>query len=617
VVLNRLRTSHVDDPDFLLAQGRAELLEMNISSALSTLKRAHELRPESSPILVGLAAAYGELADSGVTESYETALELLDEAQRQSPSDLIALYDRAILYERLQSYSSALLAWQSYLEKSPKGPWADEARRRAAEDEEKLKKESGTQNPEALLQALDRNTGVASLSSQEEDLLDAAASRWIEQARTKTRSEVSLLAQLSAQRNQDYWLQDLLTSAHTEAFDVAAAHLSAAVRENEASNHDAALVDAKWAASEFSASHNLAGEIRAELEETYALQRSGHGQECLAKAAQTARDARTRRYSWIETDSVIEEGNCTAWLGNYGSAEEFLEAAGLLASKYQYPTLGLRVVGILGSIDGTRGATHSAWSRDLAGLSKFWSDSFPPNRAYQFYTAMGTLAEKARDWCAMSDFAAEAAREARASPYRYAEAISEFRFAQGTANCGDKQAASLHFEAAAKLFSELAPTQTTKLYRLDAEIRKASLDNDLHHSATALASLRALKTQISSVDPSETLLRYYNTLGKLSQEDDLSEAGWSYSRAIETATRVGADLKTTNDRANWLQESAAAYRGKAEVLSFAKILSVFEINRLPVAFHSDRTIRHCDVSLTSSPYGHYLPSVPCPVYPTS
>jgi CHAT domain-containing protein len=567
VVLNRLRTPHVEDADFLLAQGRAELLEMNISSALPTLKRAHEMRPESTPILVDLAAAYGELADSGVTESYETALELLDEVQRQSPSDPIALYDRAILYERLQSYGSALQAWQSYLKKSPKGLWADEARKRAAEDEEKLKKENGTQNPESLLQALDRSTDAASLSSQEEEFLDAAASSWIEQARTKTKSDLILLAHFNAQWNQDDWLQDLLASAHTAAFDVAAEHLSAAVRENEASNHDVALADAKQAESEFAASQNSAGEIRAELEETYALQRSGHAQECLAEAARIALDARKRHYSWIETDSIIEQGNCASWLGNYGSAGEFLESADLLASQYRYPTLGLRVAGILAAVDGGRGATRSAWSRDLAGLSKYWSGSFPSNRAYQFYSGMTTLAEKSKDWCATSDFAREAAREAHSSPYRYAEAISEFRLAQGSANCGDEQAASLHYEASAKLFSQLAPTQTTRLYLLDAEVRKASLDANLHHAATALASLRALKAQISSVDPSEELLRYYNSLGKLSQDSgDLSDAGWAYSSAIETATHAAANLKTTSDRANWLQESAASYRGKVEVL---------------------------------------------------
>ncbi len=567
VVLNRLRTSHVDDADFLLAQGRSELLEMNISSALSTLKRAHEMRPESTPILVDLAAAYGELADSGVTESYETALELLDEVQRQSPSDPIALYDRAILYERLQSYDSALQVWRSYLEKSPKGPWADEARRRAAEDEEKLKKENGAQNPESLLRALERNTDAASWSSQEEDFLDAAASRWIEQARTTTRSDLTLLAHFNAQWNQDDWLLDLLASAHTAAFDTAAEHLSAAVRENEASNHDAALVDAKQAESKFAASQNSAGEIRAELEETYALQRSGHAQECLAEAARIDLDARKKHYSWIETDSIIEEGNCASWLGNYGSAGEFLESAGLLANRYRYPTLGLKIAGLLGSVDGGRGATRSAWSRDLAGLSKYWSGSFPPYRAYQFYSGMTTLAENSKDWCAASDFAREATHEAHSSPYRYAEAISEFRFAQGSANCGDEQAASLHFEAAAKLFSQLAPTQTTRLYLLDAEIRKAALDANLHHAATALASLLSLKEKVSSIEPSVVVLRYYNALGKLSQDSgDLSDAGWAYSKAIETATRRAADLRATNDRANWLRESAASFRGKVEVL---------------------------------------------------
>ena len=73
---------------------------------------------------------------------------------------------------------------------------------------------------------------------------------------------------------------------------------------------------------------------------------------------------------------------------------------------------------------------------------------------------------------------------------------------------------SLHFEASAKLFSQLAPTQTTRLYLLDAEIRKAGLDADLHHAATALASLLALKEKVSSIEPSVVVIRYYNALGR-------------------------------------------------------------------------------------------------------
>jgi CHAT domain-containing protein len=567
VALNRLRTSHEDDPEFLLAQGRAELLAMNLSSALSTLKRARELRPQSTAVLVDLASANAELADTGVTENYETALELLDEAMRQNPSDLIALFDRAIVYERLQSYPLAVQAWQAYLAKSPTGPWADEARKRESEDEEKLKKATEDQSPESLLRVLESTTDLSLVSAREEEFLDFAASSWIEDARTTTSRALNSLSHSNIEWNQDYWLRDLVARVPTPVFYIAAKHLAAAVQENEASDHDAALIDARQAKSEFATLQNQAGEIRAEFEETHALQRSGHAKECLAKATRLASDAKRERYSWIETDSVIEEANCTSWLGGFAAAQELLDIAGQLASQYRYPTLGLRVVGIRGSVDANMGAIRSAWSRNLAGLSEFWSGSFPPSRAYQFYSVMSTLAERAKDWCALSDFASEAASEAELTPYRYFQAISEFRFAEGAASCGEKQSASLHFEISARLFAELPATPATRLYLFDAKIRKASLDIDLGHAATALAGLRELKSQISPVDPNTLLLQYYNALGRLSRDaGDLTEASWAYSKAIETATNAAADLKTTTDRANWIEESSASYRGKVAVL---------------------------------------------------
>ena len=585
VMLSHLERRYKDTPEFLLVRGRVELLSLDFEPALADLNHVRDLNPQSLPVLTDIAALYAVLGDSGNSEAFSDSLELLDNVLRQAPNDPIALFNRALLYERLQSFSHAVKDWQSFLRQSSSGPWAEEARQHCAADVEKLQNEKeNDQDPSSLLRDLRSSSDDRKLLANTEELLDDATADWIRTARLTTKDEFTRLASLTVRANADYWVQDLLAQSKSPLFDEAAEHLATAVSENLASNHDAALLDAQKSESEFHQIQNLAGELRARLEVVYAYQRRFEPKICLEESKQVAEAATSRHYNWIATQNVIEESACESELANYPESLSLLDSAGELAGKFHYKILAIRVVGLHAAVIELTGAARDAWSQNLSGLSEYWSGLYPPIRAYQFYSEMTNLGEKSKNWCASVNFGEEARRAAHQTPYRYAEAIAEFRLADDSKNCGDNVGAIAHYEVSSKLFAQLPPTRTISLYALDAEIRRANLQSELGHSSESLPDLLALKSRVDSQAPSETVMRYYNTVARLARNTgDLATAGNAYEASTAIAAGLLRGVSTEKDRAGWLHESAVSFRGMVDVLvrrgDFAAALEVWESYR--------------------------------------
>ena len=585
VMLSHLESRYKDTPEFLLARGRVELLGLDFEPALADLNRARDLNPRSLPVLTDIAALYAVLGDSGNSEAFSDSLELLDNVLRQAPNDPIALFNRALLYERLQSFSHAVKDWQSFLRQSSSGPWTEEARQRSAADEQKLQNEKGIdRDPSSWLRDLRTSSNDRKLLANTEELLDNASADWIRTARSTTKDELTRLANLTVRVNADHWIQDLLSQSKSPLFDEAAEHLARAVVENLASDHDAALLDAQKSGSEFHQIHNLAGELRARLEVVYAYQRRFEPKICLEESKLVAKAAASRLYNWIATQNVIEQSACESELANYPESLSLLDSAGELAGKFHYKILAIRVVGLHAAVIELTGAARDAWSQNINGLSEYWSDLYPPIRAYQFYSEMTNLGEKSKNWCASVDFGEEASRAAHQTPYRYAEAIAEFRLADDSKNCGDNVGAIAHSEISSKLFAQLPPTRTTSLYALDAEVRRANLQSELGHSSESLPNLLALKSRVDSQAPSETVMRYYNTVGRLARNTgDLAAAGNAYEASTAIAVGLLRGVSTEKDRAGWLHESAVSFRGMVDVFvqrgDFAAALELWESYR--------------------------------------
>jgi len=131
--------AHPDDPYWISAKGRINLLAWKYDTALTAFKRAAELKPESADALTDLAGAYFERAEgTGHDVDYGTAIDLLSQALQKNPGDPVALFNRGLANERMYLFGQAVADWEELLKVEPSGAWADEVRRRLAEVKKKL-----------------------------------------------------------------------------------------------------------------------------------------------------------------------------------------------------------------------------------------------------------------------------------------------------------------------------------------------------------------------------------------------------------------------------------------------------------------------------------------------
>ena len=119
-----------DDAKWLSLRARAEMLEWDADAAVSTLTRATDNNPDDPAILADLGMAHALRAETtGRSVDYGYAIEYLSRALKLTPDDREALFNRAIVYERMFLNGEALKDWERYLKLEPSGEWAEEARR--------------------------------------------------------------------------------------------------------------------------------------------------------------------------------------------------------------------------------------------------------------------------------------------------------------------------------------------------------------------------------------------------------------------------------------------------------------------------------------------------------
>jgi tetratricopeptide (TPR) repeat protein len=121
-------------PTWLQAMGRADLLDRNYEAAIATLQRALNIQPDSPSLMIDLASAHFEQAEtSNHMADYAAAVELLNRALKASPDDPVALFNRAVVNERMHLYDQAIQDWQRYLRVDSGSAWTSEAKKRLAD----------------------------------------------------------------------------------------------------------------------------------------------------------------------------------------------------------------------------------------------------------------------------------------------------------------------------------------------------------------------------------------------------------------------------------------------------------------------------------------------------
>ena len=316
-----------DDPDWLRLRARADMLDGDYEDAVSIMRRTVDMRPEDVSLLADLGAAYAMRAEGEHREiDYGAAIDTFWRVLRVRPDFPLAVFNRAVVYERMFLFDDARQDWGRYLQLDPNGGWAAEARGRRQMIERKM--EARDQAAKSLASASGYLQAVkAGRAYDPEFYLDHAVMAWLPAAAhdASAREAVVMLAQLLREKHEDPWLEDLLKAKPDTRFWDATEHLAAAAKHNLADEAEGALSEARLAERDYRAAGVRAGVLRARYQEAYALFRAMQGKECLDVAGKLAGEAASLHYGWIESQSFMESGNRRA-------VTEIGEAAGCITN---------------------------------------------------------------------------------------------------------------------------------------------------------------------------------------------------------------------------------------------------------------------------------------------
>jgi tetratricopeptide (TPR) repeat protein len=211
------------DPVWLQARARADLLNGNYESAIKSLDRALETEPDSTSLLTDLGSAYFVRAKATDRQiDYGYAINSLGKALVKSPDDPIALFNHALACEQMFLYTQAVDDWEHYLRIDPQGEWAEEARKRLQEIEEKLNQHNQTMaepllTPEQISAMRSDDQLTRSIDTRVEEYLHTAVAEWLAKAfpmagppSKDSLAALSLLSTIMIERHSDSWLADLL-----------------------------------------------------------------------------------------------------------------------------------------------------------------------------------------------------------------------------------------------------------------------------------------------------------------------------------------------------------------------------------------------------------------------
>lgn len=115
-------------------RAQAEILEHDPDSAIRHIQGTELRGQQSVDLLVKLAIAYSLKAErEDATQNNAFALDLLNKALQIDPANRAALYNRAIVKERMGLAHQSEVDWTRLLSEEKDQRWADESRKRLAE----------------------------------------------------------------------------------------------------------------------------------------------------------------------------------------------------------------------------------------------------------------------------------------------------------------------------------------------------------------------------------------------------------------------------------------------------------------------------------------------------
>ena len=578
-----------NDPKWLTARGRSALLEWHYEDAIRSFNQVLETNPDSSDVLRDLATAYFQRAEIEHRPiDYGNAMQELSKALAKRPNDAVALFNRAVIDERMFLYDDAEKDWEAYLRLDPNGPWAAEAQQRLDEVRSKVQKHDQSQKvpiEEPLAAAMFFGERLRKEpathgdgDSIDEQYLDLASEKWLSALAQDLRKGKSIqespygralqtLAQLWKTRHGDAWLTDLLKSVNASGFADAAEALSSAVAAASEGDPSLARQKADRAERLFGRMPNQAGALRARLEGVYALQRSLEDAKCVRSARNLGAQLEGLPYYWIQAKLLLEASACYASSARLEDAEQSVSHAERIATQREFEVLYMRGLSFSTDFAADKGDRGLAWKQAQAGLERFWNGSFPAIRGYALCASLGYLAEDSdQSWVAVA-FWSEAVRVVGKTANRSTEGLARYQLAAEEIAVGRQAEADKELRKVTRIFSSLPNSAATLNYQVASEASLAAVELSRGERSSARTRLDAIAASVLNVDQYQTVFQYYQTLAEEQVFDgDWRSAEKSLYSAVAVSQRGLAGLGRDRDRINWDQQTSQAYRSLVRTL---------------------------------------------------
>jgi CHAT domain-containing protein/tetratricopeptide (TPR) repeat protein len=624
-----------NDPVWLQARARADLLNGNYDSAIKSLQRALETQPDSPGLLTDLGSAYFMRAESTDRPiDYGNAIESLGRALAKSPDDPIALFNRALACERMFLYTQAVDDWEHYLRIDPQGEWSDDARRRLTALKEKLQQREKSQSEPLLSPAQIAKAGTTDSAVREkideriEDYLRVAITDWLPQAfpeasgqpSLEARSALSELADIDRKNHGDVWLPDLLNARTSGQFSTGLKVLAASLRANERGDYSEGQELAHNAAVTLRAAANAAGEVRALAEEVYSDHLLWEGERCNSLLHTLARPLKRNSYTWLQAQMSLEESNCAELVGDLGNYQTAINRGALEAEKHSYNALFLRGLGFEAQAAASLGNADTAFSLACKGLSLFWNGQADLMKGYNLYTDLDAAADDER----LANLQVVLSREATAlidhHPDVLLRAMAHRWYANAAYLADMPGLAASEFGKASALFSASPQTAATTRDHMNAEIWLAQIEirqSDLKRSAERL---QAIKPTLDSAPNFGNEIGFYAAQAEIGMRQADNAATESALRSAMFLAEWALDsFPSENDRRQWTEQARSTYRDLVEwklrqgdVSSALELWEWYRGAELRAA-EQQHTLANGVLGVAAPPDPHDAPALPSPL----
>jgi CHAT domain-containing protein/cytochrome c-type biogenesis protein CcmH/NrfG len=572
-----------DDPLWLDAQGRADLLDGNYEAAIMALKKAKELDPASPNISIDLASAYIVRGDAlSRVQDYGTAINYLGQVLAPDSGNPIALFNRAIALERMFCYRDAVADWRAYLSLDSSSEWAAEARARLAGLEDKLRRQGeqsnkAMENPSQFIASLSggREDEIRHIDARSERYQELALEEWLPQAfpikstdpnsALVAREALSQLADLLKSRHHDPWLSDLLLETNrSESAPLAIGSLADAIRLNQSADRDKARQRGLDAAEQFRKAGILAGELRAKFEITYSLQLVHRNQDCYKAARELSAVQNDHSYAWLQIQGLLEAAVCADM--NDKDSLRLAELARELAEKHHYSILKIRSVTLLANIAWSAGDSNAAWSYSTTALRCYWDGDFPEVRGYNVYTNIDFLAEESQEWFLQAAVLREAVDLTRTDSDAVLRAVARARFGQALTMSGDLDGADSSYHETQNLFDLAPPGSRKKNLQAEVEIGIANVQFRRGNAPGAVERLERMRSTVETIPNKDLALIFFQSLGVAQLADGKNAAAeQSLGSALELAEEGLQLASSERKRMEWSRKNAPTYRALVQL----------------------------------------------------